>query len=277
MSLFDQIQPYARRVFVRLKPVAQSVTVPKHRPDDKTITFLTGFPRSGTNMVLDVFEWSGRTEVFRESDPRINDNFLLKNNATVVSHVRASPARNVMVKALQDSHRLGELTGLFPGSGVIWMYRHYDDSVNSIMELWPGHRNGIDEIVADGRDAAGWRGANMTDATLADLRAEYRPEWNDATCNAWFWCLRQQLFYDQDFDTNQRAILVRYESLVSDPLRVIRPLADLVGVTMTSLMASVPHARSVRKKPSPEIAPNVRERCDALLARLDATWQTQGI
>mgnify|MGYP001166583900 CR=1 FL=1 len=277
MSLFDQIQPYARRAFVKLKPCIQPVTVPKHGPEQKTITFLTGFPRSGTNMVLDVFEWSGKTEVFRESDARINDNFLLKDNATVASHVKVSPARNVMVKALQDSHRLTELMGLFPGSGVIWMYRHYDDSVNSIMELWPGHRNGIDDIVAGGPDAAGWRGANMTDETLAELRAEYEPEWNDATCNAWFWYLRQQLFYDQAFDTNDRAILVRYESLVTDPLRVIQPLAGLVGVPMTSLMASVPHARSVRKKPAPDIKPKVRARCDALLARLDATWEAQGI
>lgn len=277
MSRFDQIQPYARRAFVKVKPVVQSIIVPKHRPDDKTITFLTGFPRSGTNMVLDVFEWSGKTEVFRESGPRINDSFRLKDNATVVARVNASPARNVIVKAVLDGHRLRELMDLFPGSGLTWMYRHYDDSVNSILELWPGHRNGIDEIAANGSGGADWRGENMTDETLAQLRAEYEPEWNDATCNAWFWCLRQQLFYDQRFDSNARAILVRYESLVTDPLRVIRPLADLVGVPMTSLMASVPHARSVRKKPSPDIVPKVRERCDVMLARLDATWEAQGI
>lgn len=277
MSLFDNVQPLARRAFVKAKPFFQPVTSPRHASDDKTITFLTGFPRSGTNMVLDVFEWSGRTEVFREGDPRMNDNFQLKSNDIVVSLVKNSPAKYVMVKALLDSHRLRELMNLFPGSGVIWMYRHYDDSVNSIMDLWPGHRNGIDDFVAKGKDASGWRGGNMSDETLAALRAEYQPEWNDATCNAWFWYLRQQLFYDQGFAEDERAILVRYESIVTDPLRVIRPLADLVGVPLTSLMASVPHARSVRKRPSPEIDPKIRERCDAMLARLDATWEAQGI
>mgnify|MGYP003627636695 CR=1 FL=1 len=277
MSLFDSIQPYARRAFIKVKPVVQPILTPRHSTDQKAITFLTGFPRSGTNMVLEVFEWSGKTEVFREGDPRVYGNFQLKENANLVSHVKASPAKHVMVKALLDSHRLKGLMELFPGSGVIWIYRHYDDSVNSIMDLWPGHRNGIDDIVAGGIDAAGWRGANMSADTLAQLRAEYQPEWNDATCNAWFWYLRQQLYYDQGFPENERAILVRYESLVTDPLRVIRPLADLVGVSLTQVMASVPHARSVRKRPSPDIAPAIRERCEAMLARLDATWEAQGI
>jgi hypothetical protein len=277
MSVFDDFQPLARRAFVKLKPYFQPVTASRHNPDQKTITFLTGFPRSGTNMVLDVFEWRGKTQVWREGSPRMNVNFQLKDNDTIIQLVKKTPVRNVIVKALLDSHRLRELMDLFPGSGVIWMYRHYDDSANSIMDLWPGHRNGIDDIVAEGSGAAGWRGGNMSDATLALLRSDYEPTWNDATCNAWFWYLRQQLFYDQEFEPDARAILVRYEPLVADPLRVIRPLADLVGVPLTSIMASVPHARSVGKRPAPEIDPKIRERCDGMLARLDATWEAQAI
>ena len=276
-SMIKKLQPYPRRGFVAIKPYVQKAIQRNNKNCEKQITFLSGFPRSGTNMVLEVFEWSSKTEVFRESDRRMNVNFQLKDNTAIVALVKNSPAKHIMVKAILDSHRLHELRGLFPDSGVIWMYRHYDDSVNSIMDLWPGHRNGIDDIVADGIDAAGWRGANMSPDTLAQLRAEYQPEWNDATCNAWFWYLRQQLYYDQGFPENERAILVRYESLVVDPLRVIRPLADLVGVPLTRIMASVPHARSVRKRPSPDIAPAIRERCEAMLARLDATWEAQGI
>ncbi|MCB9930411.1 MAG: sulfotransferase [Alphaproteobacteria bacterium] len=277
MRVFDRIQPYARRVFVRLKHVTQPITEPKHEPRDKTVTFLSGFPRSGTNMALDVFEWSGKTEVFRENDSRMNTNFLLKGNDVIASLVHASPAKCVMVKALQDGHRLRELMDLFPGSGAMWMYRHYDDCVNSILQHWPGHRNGIDDIVRDGSDAAEWRGKNTSDETLAHLRSQYRPDWNDATCNAWFWCLRHQFFFDQQFDRNSRVALVRYESLVTDPLRVIRPLADLVGVPLTSLMASVPHARSIGKRAAPDIAPEVRETCEAMLLRLDEVWEAQGI
>ena len=68
-------------------------------------------------------------------------------------------------------------------------------------------------------------------------------------------------------------MLVRYEPLVVDPLKVIRPIAELVGVPLTPLMASVPHARSVREQAAPEIAPEVRVLCDDMLARLDAVWE----
>lgn len=277
MSVVDQLQPYARKAYVWAKLPLLRMLGSRHQPTDKHVTFLSGFARSGTNMVMEVFEWSPKTEVFREGDPRLNNNFRLLDDSVVSGHVLGSPSQFVLVKALQEGHRLAGLMDLFPGSGAMWMYRHYDDCVNSILVRWPGERNGIDAIARDGPDASAWRGVNTSDETLARLRAQYRPEWNDATCNAWFWYLRHQFFFDQQFHSNPMVKLVRYESLVTDPLRIIHPMAELVGVPLTRLMASVPHARSVGKRMAPDIAPEVRETCDALLARLDAVWDAQGI
>lgn len=272
MRVLDKVQPYARKAFVRVKPGLQRLHSQAETFADKRVSFLTGFPRSGTNMVIDVFEWSSQTKVFREADPRANDNFQLRDDMVIQDLVLENPAHFVMVKALLDGHRVGQLMQLFPDSCAVWMYRHYDDCVNSILVRWPGHRNGIDEIVREGPQAAGWRGGCMSDETLGLLCRQYSPAWNDATANAWFWYLRHQLFFDQGFDTDPRAMLVRYESLVVDPLRVIQPIADLVGVTLTPVMASVPHARSVRKQTAPDIEPEVRALCDDMLARLDTIW-----
>lgn len=273
MRVLDKVQPYARKAFVKVKPGLQRLHTQAETFAEKRVSFLTGFPRSGTNMVIDVFEWSGQTKVFREADPNANDNFQLRDDMVIQDLVLETPAQFVMVKALLDGHRVGQLMQLFPDSRAVWMYRHYDDCVNSILVRWPGHRNGIDEIVREGPQAAGWRGGRMSDETLGMLCRQYKPAWNDATANAWFWYLRHQLFFDQGFDTDPRAMLVRYESLVVDPLRVIRPIADLVGVTLTPVMASVPHARSVRKQAAPEIEPEVRALCDDMLARLDTIWE----
>ena len=277
MRVLDQVQPYARKAFVKVKPGLQRLQSPLWNVADKRVSFLTGFPRSGTNMVIDVFEWSTQTKVFREADPSANDHFQLREKEIIGELAIASTAKFVMVKALLDGHRVGSLMELFPDSCAVWMYRHYDDCVNSILVRWPGHRNGIDEIVRQGREAAGWRGQNMDPETLDLLCALYRPEWNDATANAWFWYLRHQLFFDQGFDTNPNAMIVRYESLVADPLRVIRPVADLVGVPLTQVMTSVPHARSVRKQAAPDIAPDVRALCDSMLGRMDHEWEAQNI
>ena len=277
MRVIEQVQPYARKAFVKVKPGLQRLHNPLASAANKRVSFLTGFPRSGTNMVIDVFEWSSLTKVFREADPAANENFQLREDGVIAELVADTSARFVMVKALLDGHRVGGLMNMFPDSCAVWMYRHYDDCVNSIMVRWPGHRNGIDQIVSHGHDAAGWRGGNMHPETLELLRGQYRQDWNDATANAWFWYLRHQLFFDQGFDINPNAMLDRYESLVVDPLKIIQPIADLVGVPLTQVMASVPHARSVRKQQAPDIAPDVRALCDSMLNRLDHVWENQRI
>ena len=76
-------------------------------------------------------------------------------------------------------------------------------------QCWPGHRNGIDEIVREGAHAAGWRGDRMSDETLGLLCRQYSPAWNDATANAWFWYLRHQLFFDQSASQAGCCFLIR--------------------------------------------------------------------
>ena len=60
------------------------------------------------------------------------------------------------------------LMRLFPDSCAVWMYRHYDDCVNSILTRWPGHRNGIDEIVPRHFEAEG-RAAGLPKARALEL------------------------------------------------------------------------------------------------------------
>jgi hypothetical protein len=259
--------------FVKVKPGLQRLHVPGEAPEQKRIVFLAGFPRSGANIVVDVFEWSSQTHVLRQADPGSgNDRVELLNDADLSERVRGCSARSVLVKALLDGHRLGELLALFPNSRAVWVYRHYADSVTSILQRWPEERNGIDALARLGSRAAGWRGQGMTDATWGLLSMQYSPDWNDATANAWFWYLRHQLFFDHGFDANSDVMLVRYESLLFDPERVIQPIAELAGVPLTPVMASVPHERPVQRHVAPDIAPEVRALCDDMQARLDRVW-----
>ena len=55
MRVLDRVQPYARKAFVKVKPGLQRLQSQSETFADKLVSFLTGFPRSGTNMVIDVF------------------------------------------------------------------------------------------------------------------------------------------------------------------------------------------------------------------------------
>ena len=150
MCVLDRVQPNARKFFVKVKPCLQRMQSQAETFAYNRVSFLPGFPWSGTNMVTAVFEWSSLTKVFREADKSAKNNFQLRDDDVIQDLVLGSPAYFVMVKALLDGHRVGQLMRLLPDSCAVRMYRHYDDCVNSILVRWPGHRNGTNEIVRKG-------------------------------------------------------------------------------------------------------------------------------
>jgi hypothetical protein len=96
---------------------------------------------------------------------------------------------------------------------------------------------------------------------------------NDASALGLFWFYRNQLFFDQGFETDRRVALVRYESLVGDPAREVDTIARFLGLRPTEPMRRLITPGSVAKRPPPEIEPDVRRLCQEMLARLDAVHQ----
>ena len=63
---------------------------------------------------------------------------------------------------------------------------------------------------------------------------------------------------------------VPYEALVTDPHGRVPPLFEFMQIPFDRRVMAKVTARSVRKHAPPDIAPAVRELCDALLARFQA-------
>ncbi len=265
---------------LKSKPIRQRLAGPPGGA--KQTVFVAGVQRSGTNMVMDILEQSWQTEVFHEVDARAFDNYMLRPPAVIGGLIDASPAPWVIVKALHEGHDLAGMLDRFRPARAIWMFRGFDDMINSNMANWPGGRNQIEDIVAargraQGRDQdpdrAGWRGRGMTEATLATVKAHYRPALNDASALGLFWFYRNQLFFDQGFEADRRVALVRYESLVGAPAREVDTFARFLGLRPTEPMRRLITPGSVAKRPPPEIEPDVRRLCQEMLARLDAVHQ----
>jgi len=269
-------QQFRRLSFLRIKEARQRLRrqIRAEGARDREVVFVSGVQRSGTNMLMEVLERSWETEVFMETDPRAYDNYLMRERPIIRRLVEASPSRTVVIKALCEAHEVAQLMADFAPARAIWMYRHYDDMINSNMVAWPGGRNQIEDIVRD-RDSAGWRGRGMTDETHAIIRRHHRPEMNDASALGLFWYYRNQLFFDQGFDRNDRVMLVRYESMVTDPAKHVAAIARFAGIECRRSMVDLISPASVRKRPSPDIDGDVRALCDEMLARLDAVWRSR--
>lgn len=239
-----------------------------HRGTPETI-FVAGVHRSGTNMLIDILDASMQTDVFAEADKRAFDHFMMRDLSVIQGLVSATRAPVVVVKALHEAHSLTALMQRFAPARAYWMVRNYEDMVNSNQKRFPqgGRRNMIDKLVKD-RNSAEWRGRGMTDETLRIVREHYRENMSDPSATALFWYYRNQLFFDQGFDRNDRVLAIQYEDLVTNPAKIVGEIAQFAGIQCSARMVSIPHAESVRKNAPPDISPDVRALCQAMQDRL---------
>ena len=232
------------------------------------VVFLGGVQRSGTNLIMDLLEYSPDVKVFHERDTRAFDGEYCQQAESVIVKLGVSVLPCIVFKALSESYKIRHLMELFRDGRVIWVYRHYEPVVASNIALWPGHRNEIDKVVADPL-SGDWRGLGMSETTLELLRAHYTPDLNEASAQALYWYYRNQLFFDQQLHLSPRALLVHYEAVLGDPAPELAKLSRFLEIRLPARAVSIiaPGPARVGEHVH-DIAPPIRALCEDMLARL---------
>jgi len=241
---------------------------------DKQTILVPGVQRSGTNMLMDVLDLSLETDVFHERDPRAFDSYHLRPYVRQVELRDRSLARVFVLKALLDSEKTAELLSYLEPAKAVWMFRSYDDMVNSNLRNWPGGRNQIEDLMRD-PFKTGYRAWGMTESTLNLIQSHYKPGMSDASAIALFWYYRNQLFFDQGLDQDDRVIVVKYEDVASNPDTTLAWLCERLGLEFTSRMARQIHAKSIGKRKPSGIEPEIRSLCEQMLARFEEIYITE--
>ncbi|ADE15266.1 conserved hypothetical protein [Nitrosococcus halophilus Nc 4] len=256
------------RAFLLKKQAYQTLFLSLPRKDAKRLIFVAGVQRSGTNMLMDVLERSFETKVYHERDPRAFDCYEMRPPRIIHKLVKVSSAPHVVLKALCELQDLRRLMDEFAPSKGIWLVRHYEDVVNSHLDLWSGMPESIRRIVED-RNGAGWRGRGMSDETHALVRSLYHPGISNESACALFWYFRNILFFEQGLDRDPRVRLVCYEQLVQRQHETFDELFAFLGIAYTPRVSRQVVASSVRRRSPPEIDPAIRQVCNALSARIE--------
>lgn len=230
--------------------------------------FVAGVQRSGTNMMMDVLEKSYETDVYHERDPRAFDNYQMRERPVIHRLAERSPAPVFIIKALCELQDLRTLMAEFPPAQTVWVMRHYEDVVNSMLVSFRNQAKQVRRIVEQ-RSDGWWLGRGMSDATYQTLCRLAPPELDDANAAALQWYLRNQLFFDQGFDRDPRVLAVKYENLVSDPQRQFRHIFAFLGLNYTPRVAASVFASSVRRRAAPPLWPEVRALCEELDAHIE--------
>ena len=259
--------------FRAYKAALHKLGMPRH-DGGRTVVLILGIQRSGTSLMYWVFERDLGVRVYREASEL--------SSLDHVEHIRLNPLPDVqrqinshrlplvVLKPLVESQRAHELMAAFPGSKVLWAYRHYQDVAASNLKAF-GPENGKSDLQPLLRDdPTNWRSQNSSAETRETLRRFYAPDMNPYDAAALFWWARMQLYFEQRLDQNPNVLLSRYEDLVTNPARTMRRTYAFLGRAYPGdhIVKDV-NAQSVGKGRVTRLSPAVDELCGAMLARLD--------
>lgn len=230
---------------------------------------VAGVQRSGTNMVMDVLERSYSTEVYHERDPRAFDNYQLREEQVIQNLISGARSPLVVVKCLMESQKLAQLMTSFAPARALWVFRDYRDVVNSMLRSFGNQAKQVRRIAAD-RNADGWLGECMSDATHAIVAELAREDLDDASAAALQWYFRNIRFYEQHLDQNPGVLTVHYDDLVSDPAVEFKRVFEFAGIELSSRVLKGVSASSVRRRPPPVLRTDVEALCQQLYERLQA-------
>ncbi|MEM7501105.1 MAG: sulfotransferase domain-containing protein [Pseudomonadota bacterium] len=236
--------------------------------------YILGEMRSGTNMLADCLDYCPRTEVFHENDDEAFHKFELISIENTVNLVQKSKSSHVVFKCIANSSSALELLSAHPNGRAVWIYRRYEDVVNSALRKWQFHNQYLYNVLHDEEKAA-WRRKNMPHQHLQLIEHHYNRGLSDASARALIWYVRNDLYFQQELHANSSVWLTNYEDLVGDPEACLSQIFSFIDLQFRPAFVKHVSTKSIRKNPAPEVDEQIAELCADMKARLDKQLSVQ--
>lgn len=242
--------------------------------DSPCIVFIFGCQRSGTTVLADAISLSPRVTRYGEGDPPYfypddgAKKLRLRGNDVLRELLRREKSTHVVLKPLYESQFAGSYLDAFQGSKALWIYRGYEHVAHSHIHKYTD-TNGVAyvEDMFDRRKTS-WKNEYITDDALALLDVWRGLNPNSATGYAIVWYVRTSMYFA--FASGANLKLVNYERLVRDPVESLASVYRFLDLPFNPDYSRVVDSRVVSRRVTSEIAPEVRERCEELMRRLDS-------
>jgi len=244
---------------------------------NKTVLFIFGCQRSGTSLILEVFDKDLSTKVYGEFSKlsSASDNKLRLNPLdSVKAELDKDKVPLVILKPLVETQNAVKLLNYFEGAKALWMYRHYKDVALSNLQRF-GLGNGIKNlrpIVAN--DPHNWRSEHIPESVREIVLKHFSEDMNPYDAAALFWLVRNYFFFELGLDKHPDVIMCRYNDLVRYPFQTMENIYRFLGQEFPGdeLLGEV-HSSSVGKGKVVELSSEVEVLCQDFLERLDEVYQ----
>lgn len=242
--------------------------------------FIFGCGRSGTTLLVNLFERDLRTRVYREfselSSLDTEKNLRLDPLPMVEATIRKNAAPFVILKPLVESQNAPELLEYFPTSKAIWVYRHYLDVAASNLNKF-GVNNGVIDLAPIAEyQSDNWRSERASPAVSAVVKRHYTPDMDPYEAAALFWFARNRLYFELGLDQDPRVMIVKYEDLIGEPSVQMQRIYDFAGQAFPGdHLTRTVHRSSLGKGSQLQLSEEVNTLCRTLLAQLDGVNEVQ--
>ena len=272
MMMTRLLRAVSKRTFHAGKFLYQHARAPGAPPGNKRLLFILGCQRSGTTLMQRIFEADLDAAVYGEFS-RITltgktANARLRPLDEVAAILARERARLVVAKPIVETQNALKLLGYFPGSKVLFLYRHYAAVAASNLKLF-GRQNGINNLrpIVQG-EAGNWRSEGVPPEIRAQVAARFSEDMDAYDAAALFWYVRNRFFFDLGLDRHPAVLPLRYEDLLAYPAlrtegvyRFLAAQPSRRGVPLVRAESS--GGRGVK------LSPDIERLCVELLARLD--------
>ena len=157
----------------------------------------------------------------------------------------------------------------FRPANVIWVYRHYNDVVNSMRVSFKNQAHQIRKMAEDPTMGGWWLGNGISDETLKTIRKFASPDLDDVNASALQWYLRNVLFFEQGLDKKSQVKLIKYEKLVTQAEHQFENIFNFLKLPYSNHVVNRIDSSSVRKKEPPMLNAEIKKLVDELLSRFD--------
>ena len=250
------------------------------RQRDKTILFILGCQRSGTNMTQDIFTRDLRTRTYGEfsklSSQDKRHKIRLNSPDEVKKAIQKDRPSLIVLKPIVESQNTADILAQFDNAKVLWVFRRYKDVASSNLKNF-GVRNGINNLRPIVEQAEGnWRSEKVPAGVREIVLKYFSDQMNPHDAAALFWYVRNHFFFSQDLQSNPRVLMCKYEDLVTDPRRITEEIYDFLGQPQPDeKVFAATHPRSLGKGKDIDLSQPILDLCDEMWQRLDSVYQAQ--
>jgi hypothetical protein len=241
-------------------------------PAERRTIMVVGCQRSGTTLMLDVFDEDPRCLSFGEFSALSGvgeGGIRLRPLPEVKAQIARSGAPITVLKPLVESQQTPRLLDGLPNARAVWMFRGFESVAVSNVNYFGRDNAERDLRLLLTNDPPNWRGELVPDEVRAVVEKHHGPNMSPYDAAALFWWARNRLFFDLGLDERPDVFLCEYEALVAAPRPVMHSIYEFCDLNPPARDTTRRvHSQARDRGSSTVLSAEVKDLCAELHTRL---------